>query len=427
MAISPEQRKHAVVLAGSILAVVGLCWLMKVWFSLPVTTLTAGERGITTNLPAEQVSAAKPQFFTLADGASFDGQGKVVIGEEQIEFIRVSGEKVDDKLDVAKGQPLTKGRLVARNPNTFKVVNRGSNDTPIAAHSIGAEVTPHATLFFPENNASFGAPVDELFYLILWITGIAFILTEAFLLFCLICFWDRPGRVAFYTTGHHKFEVGATLLVVVILVMIALVQSEMWAQMKEILPQSYAGKEDFETQEKNERAVHVQVIGMRFKWYFRNPGLDGRFGTGDDITTPTLTVPVGRDILFHIRSQDVIHSLFLPNFRVKQDAVPGMAIPGWFRAMNTGNFQIMCAELCGEGHTTMGTTLYITSQDEYRAWVREKSAEWRDINLGGDPADPDYDPEDAEARVDWWSDQGKFWNWWDNNPVRVGYAEDYVK
>jgi hypothetical protein len=75
----------------------------------------------------------------------------------------------------------------------------------------------------------------------------------------------------------------------------------------------------------------------------------------------------------------------------------------------------------------MGTTLYITSQDEYRAWVREKSAEWRDINLGGDPADPDYDPEDAEARVDWWSDQGKFWNWWDNNPVRVGYAEDYVK
>lgn len=411
MAISPEQKKHGVILAGSLAAILVLCWLMHVMFDLPTTSLEHA-------LPGEQVTAASPQTFKLADGSGFNGMGKFLIGEEEIEIQRVTAE---DKTPIAKGATLIEGE----NQHWFKVVRRGANGTPISAHAKGAEVaySKGTTFFFPENNASFGDGVDELFYLILWITGIAFIVTEAFFLFCVVCFWDGPGKKATYTHGHHKFEMGATLTVVTILVLLGLWQNEMWTQMKQVMPVSMAGKADFETQERLADAadkpekkppVHIQIVGMRFKWYFRHPGLDGKFATADDIPSAEMFVPAGRDVLFHLRTQDVLHSFFLPNYRVKQDAVPGMAIPGWFRPLREGTFQIMCAELCGEGHTTMGTKLNVISVEKYRDWVREKSVEWQELN-------------EEELRPDWGGLEGKFWWWWDTNEVRVGYAEDYLK
>ena len=130
-----------------------------------------------------------------------------------------------------------------------------------------------------------------------------------------------------------------------------------------------------------------------------------------------LRVPAGRDVLFHLRSMDVLHSFFLPNYRVKQDAVPGMAIPGWFRPLRPGSFQIMRAELCGEGHSNMGATMRVLSKDEYRAWMRTKSSEAREYN-------------EDEERPSWFGggdDNSATWWWWDTNPVRVGYAEEYQK
>jgi cytochrome c oxidase subunit 2 len=425
MAITPEQKKHGIILAGSLVAIIVMVWLMKVAFDLPTTTLVEG-------LPGEQAAPGSPQFFTLADGAAFSGDGKLRIGDESIQYQRVTGEPTQAN-DPPAGMPMTKGGLVARNPDTFKVTRRGAPDdrypdgSPISAHPAGSTADPVGTLFFPENNASFGEDVDELFYLVLWITGIAFILTEAFLLFCIISFWDRPGARAHYTHGHHKFELGATLVVVVILVTLALWQNEMWTQMKQIMPVSHTGTEDFETQEKNERAVHYQVIGKRFKWFFRHPGLDGRFGTSDDIATSDMVVVAGRPVLLHMRSQDVLHSFFLPHYRVKQDVVPGMTIPGWFEPLRAEESQIMCAELCGEGHTTMGARLKVLELEAYREWVRTESVYWRDINLGGDPSDPDFDPAGQEARTEWFGDTKKDWWWWDSNDVRLGYAEDYAK
>lgn len=408
MAISQEQKKHGAILVVSLAAILVLCWLMRVMFELPTTSLE-------DTLPGEQVTAAAPQYFKVADGAAFNGMGKMLIGDEEIEIARVTGD----------GAPIAKGAQLLENPNTFKVVRRGANDTTIAAHTAGAQVSysQGTTFFFPENNASFGDDVDELFYLILWITGIAFILTEGFFLFCVISFWDGPGKTAAYVHGHHKFEVGATLGVVTILVLLGLWQSEMWTQMKQVMPVSMAGKADFKTQERLADAaddpaakppVHIQIVATRFKWYFRHPGLDGKFATVDDIPSGEMFVPEGRDVLFHLRTQDVLHSFFLPNYRVKQDAVPGMAIPGWFRPLRTGTFQIMCAELCGEGHTTMGTRLHVKTVEDYRAWVAEKSEEWQELN-------------EDEDRPEWYGIEGKFWWWWDSNEVRVGYAEDYLK
>jgi cytochrome c oxidase subunit 2 len=179
----------------------------------------------------------------------------------------------------------------------------------------------------------------------------------------------------------------------------------------------------------NRPAVEVQVVALRYKWFFRYPGWDGQYGTFDDITTSTLTVPVDREILLHLRSMDVLHSFFLPNFRVKQDVVPGMAIPSWFKALRTGHFPIMCAELCGPEHTTMGSFLDVVSQDDFFEWVKAQSVESAFGNLGVNPYAEDYDPSESDPspRPDWYGGNSKYWWWWDSNPVRVGYAEEYAR
>src|SRR3954469_25116554 len=94
----------------------------------------------------------------------------------------------------------------------------------------------------------------------------------------------------------------------------------------------------------------AEVNASQFDWRFRYPGADGKLGTADDIENPfEFVVPVHEEVLFILRSRDVIHSFFVPYFRLKQDAVPGMAIPVWFEATQEGTYDLVCAELCGWG------------------------------------------------------------------------------
>jgi cytochrome c oxidase subunit 2 len=86
-------------------------------------------------------------------------------------------------------------------------------------------------------------------------------------------------------------------------------------------------------------------------------------------------IPVGKPIRIHLRSEDVIHSFFLPEMRVKQDAVPGLTIPVWFESTKTGDFTIACAELCGFGHSTMYGQLTVHEQDDYAAWLESAEQE----------------------------------------------------
>ena len=89
---------------------------------------------------------------------------------------------------------------------------------------------------------------------------------------------------------------------------------------------------------KPDMAPTVEVTGRQFEWRLRYPGKDGKIGTHDDIyAVNDLHIPVNEDILVDLKSMDVLHDFFLPNLRVKQDAVPGMSIPVWFRALETGH------------------------------------------------------------------------------------------
>ena len=99
----------------------------------------------------------------------------------------------------------------------------------------------------------------------------------------------------------------------------------------------------------------------------------GKLGDADDIfVVNDLHLPVNEEILIDLKSADVLHSFFLPNVRVKQDAVPGMKIPVWFRATETGTFDLVCAELCGWGHYKMKGRLTVESREDFDKWLEQK-------------------------------------------------------
>ncbi len=361
-------------------AIVVLVYLMKLAFALPTTELDGGL----------EAADGAGTVFQLADGSHFPGEGKIRIGEEEISVQRID----------AKGGKVQSGKDTVLNPNRFKVLERGVNGVAPANHAAGAAVSQVAKgLFFPENNSSFGDQVDELFYLILWITGIAFILTEGFFLYCIVAFWAKPGARSAYTHGNHRLEMVWTVIPAVILVALAVLQSGMWTEMKMSAPSAT-----------EPGVVTVQVVAKQFEWNFRQAGSDGRFGTQDDIpSTGRLVVPVDTPIRIELRAQDVLHSFFLPEFRVKQDAVPGLSVPVWFKAKRPGTFQIMCAELCGLGHSRMGGTLEVKTKEAYAEWVATESTKWNGENDGTD-------------RPDWYGVQAKIWWWWDSTPTSVGFT-----
>jgi cytochrome c oxidase subunit 2 len=138
--------------------------------------------------------------------------------------------------------------------------------------------------------------------------------------------------------------------------------------------------------ENDPRVEVVQVFGRQFEWRFRYWGPDRKFGTPDDfVKLAELHVPVDRPVIVKLQTRDVLHSFWLPNARLKQDLLPGRTIPQWFEITKPGRYPIACAELCGNGHTTMQATLIAESEAEYSDWVGKQSKD----NPLGDPKEDD--------------------------------------
>jgi cytochrome c oxidase subunit 2 len=143
---------------------------------------------------------------------------------------------------------------------------------------------------------------------------------------------------------------------------------------------------NFDLPEADPKAVRIEVNAHQWAWDFRYAGPDGRWNTRDDIvTTNDVRVPVGVPVLLQLAASDVLHSFSLPNFRVKQDAVPGMINRLWFQAKQTGVFEIPCAQHCGVAHYKMKAILTVLPPDDYAAWAAQASGlSARNF----DPADP---------------------------------------
>jgi cytochrome c oxidase subunit 2 len=138
-------------------------------------------------------------------------------------------------------------------------------------------------------------------------------------------------------------------------------------------------------------AIGIEITGEQFVWNVRYPGADGRFGRTDSaligpanplgldpadaagrddrIELNNVYLQADRAASILLRSKDVIHSFYVPHFRVKQDAIPGMRIPIWFVPTDEGEFEIACAELCGLAHYRMKGKVHVLSEDGYRQWL----------------------------------------------------------
>jgi cytochrome c oxidase subunit 2 len=216
-------------------------------------------------------------------------------------------------------------------------------------------------LRLPENVSTFGGKIDSLFYLILWITGAIFVLVEVLLLYFLIRYRHREGRPAHYTHGSNRLEVIWTIVPAIICVVLALLSRRSWAEIKQNMPQG---------------AMNVEITAEQFAWNIRYPGPDGKLETADDVVTLNqLHFPVGRPLIVTLHSKDVIHSFFLPEFRVKQDAVPGMTTRIWLEATRVGHWEIVCAELCGLGHYRMKGFVTVETPEEFDRWLAETARE----------------------------------------------------
>jgi cytochrome c oxidase subunit 2 len=212
--------------------------------------------------------------------------------------------------------------------------------------------------------STLGREIDSLFVIILGITGIVFILTQVALAWAIWKFGDAPGRVAVYFHGSQRLELIWTIIPALVLVFITVYQFGTWSSIK------------FKSNEPNIEPI-AEVTGRQFQWKIRYPGLDGKFQTSDDLyTINDLHLVKNQKTLIHLKAQDVLHSFFLPQLRVKQDAVPGLRISVWFDADQAGKYDLVCAELCGWGHGRMrGVVTVHETQAEFDDWLKSATRE----------------------------------------------------
>jgi cytochrome c oxidase subunit II len=237
--------------------------------------------------------------------------------------------------------------------------------------------------WFPAGASSQSAPFDHQFRIALWVLGAMFVAGHLVLAYVLSKRSSADGNAS---RGSWRLEVTWTLAIAAIFFWFNISGERLWSSM--MLPEKQAGQ------------IIIEVTGAQFQWYFRYPGADGVFGRTDaqkfaradegnplgidpsdpagrdDILSTSMVVPVGHTVQLHLRAQDVIHSLFIPAMRFKQDTVPGMDIHSHFTPTQIGVYEIACAELCGIGHYRMRAMVRVVSEEEFDRWLKahEKSS-----------------------------------------------------
>lgn len=233
----------------------------------------------------------------------------------------------------------------------------------------------------PENISDLGAQVDSMMGVIHWFMLALFIGWGAFFAYCLFRFRARSGHHATYQPIHATWskylEIGIAVFEVALLVGFSM---PVWASFKRELPPP-------------ESATVIRVVSQQFQWQFWYPGLDGKFGKAnpkfmsgtnpvgldpndpagaDDYVSPNeLRFPIDKPVLATIMSKDVIHSFGVNALRLKQDAIPGMEIPIWWKATKTGQYEIACSQLCGNSHYNMKGFLFADTPEDYKSWQDE--------------------------------------------------------
>jgi cytochrome c oxidase subunit 2 len=214
--------------------------------------------------------------------------------------------------------------------------------------------------------STYAADIDGVIWLIAVLVGFWFVVAELVFFWLILKFRAKDGQPAQYITGEEKkqmrFISWPHYLVLVCDVFIVVGAVRVWVEVKQQLPSEA-------------EAQHVRVVAQQWAWSFVHPGADAKLDTPDDIrTVEELHIQVGQKYIYELESRDVLHDFSVPVFRLKQDAVPGRVITGWFEATKTGSYDIQCAEICGIGHGLMAGRIVIESPEQHSAWIESQSA-----------------------------------------------------
>lgn len=240
-------------------------------------------------------------------------------------------------------------------------------------------ISPYYGWWFPGPAMSpMGEQIDNLFYMINLIVTLTFIGTNVALGYVLVrgVRNRESGGDAWFSHGSHSLEVLWSVAPAGILMFISLYQLDVWMRFR---VQSHFPEE---------RIVLAEVTARQFEWRIRYPAPGRKFKNNADVrawlgqpqsddlyTVNDIRFPVNMASTIYLRTMDVQHSFFIPELRVKQDAVPGQVIPIWFEANRVGEYDLTCAELCGWGHYKMRGRVVAHSKSEFNAYLETLKAE----------------------------------------------------
>lgn len=215
-----------------------------------------------------------------------------------------------------------------------------------------------------ESASTYAKDIDFIILVITLLTGVWLFAAEAIFFWFLYKFRRKNAPKAMYITGEKKEEMKwihiPHNLVLICDIVVIVLAVKVWYTIKQDLPPAD------ET---------IGVIGQQWSWIFVHPGKDKKLGTEDDVRTlDELHVKKGTLYHFKLESKDVMHDFSVPVFRLKQDAIPGRVITGWFEPTKTGQFDIQCAEMCGIGHGIMKARIFIETEAEHNIWLDKQAS-----------------------------------------------------
>jgi cytochrome c oxidase subunit II len=210
--------------------------------------------------------------------------------------------------------------------------------------------------WFPKVASTQAEDIDTLFDVLIIASVPVFVLVEVVVLFSVWKFRMRPGQELEDGPPIH----GNTMLEVIWTAIPALLLVGLCGYAYKVL-------RDIEEKPKNEMVVNV--TGEQFTWTFEYAGQKAK------VTSNQLYLPEGRSVEFHVRSKDVIHDFWVPEFRQKIDAVPGITTKYRITPNRLGAYPVVCAELCGLGHSTMRQTVHVLPRQEFESWMTRKVAQ----------------------------------------------------
>jgi cytochrome c oxidase subunit II len=243
--------------------------------------------------------------------------------------------------------------------------------------------------------------IDGTLVITFWITGAAFAAIVLFMAYCVWKFRHKPGNKADYEPENKRLEWWLTIATAVGVTAMLVPGLFVWNQFVNV----------------PDDATEVEVIAQQWQWSYRLPGADGKLGTSDSrlvtgenplgvnpedpngqddlvVEAADLHLPIDKPVKMLLRSIDVLHDFYVPEFRAKMDMVPGSVTYFWFTPTRTGTFEVLCAELCGTGHGFMRGILMVDSEEDYAAWLGEQQTF---AQIAAERQTSQLDPDDMEA------------------------------